>query len=266
LKIKTKRDPSPASAASGWRVRGARADEDDLGDGWGLEELGAEGAGGVAGRFLGQARDLRCGEGDGVKVAAAGVGILAVARADFFGEIHEDLPEAWLAAEGARDFSQRVGLGRRFWRDAQGMARGRAAGFQDYFGAVGGAEGARGIGVGIFCQNFGERGGVRLESLPPITEGMEDDGAGAENLLYARGIFSGDLDDHIHQFRGAESLADQRAHAEVFGFFFGVFYGDGFGKRHSINLVESSRPLLASRDRGGFGEGEMQWHLRPETG
>jgi hypothetical protein len=24
--------------------------------------------------------------------------------------------------------------------------------------------------------------------------------------------------------------------------------------------------LLASRDRGGFGEGEMQWHLRPETG
>ena len=31
----------------------AGAEEDNLGDGWGFEEFGAEGAGGVAGGFLG---------------------------------------------------------------------------------------------------------------------------------------------------------------------------------------------------------------------
>jgi len=71
---------------------------------------------------------------------------------------------------------------------------------------------------------------------------MEDDRAAAENLLHAGGVFSGDLHDHVHQFGGAESLADQRTHAEIFGFFFGVFYGDGFGQRHSTNLDETSRP------------------------
>ena len=117
------------------------------------------------------------------------------------------------------------------------MAGGRTAGFQDYFCAIGGAEGARGVGVGIFGEEFGEGGGIGIEGRPPVTEGMEDDGAGAEDLLHARGIFSGDLDDHVHQFGGAEGLADQRAHAEVFGFFFGVFYGDGFGERHGTCLI-----------------------------
>ena len=210
-------------------VGGAGAEEDDLGDCWRLEDFGAEGAGGVARGFLREVRDLCGGEHDGVEVAAAGVGIFAVARPGCLGEIHEDLPEGGLAAEGARDFFQRAGFCRRLWRDAQGMARGRAAGFQGYFGAIGGAEGARRVGVGILRENCGERGGVRIESLPPVAEGMEDDGAGAENLLHARGIFSGDLDDHVHEFWGAEGLADQRTHAEVFGFFFGVFYGDGFG-------------------------------------
>ena len=112
------------------------------------------------------------------------------------------------------------------------MARRRTAGFQDYFGAIGGAEGARGVGVRIAGENFGERGRIGFEGRPPVTEGMEDDGAGAENLLHARGIFSGDLDDHVNQFGSAKGLADQRTHAEVFGFFFSVFYGDGFGQRH----------------------------------
>ena len=117
------------------------------------------------------------------------------------------------------------------------MARRRAAGFEDYFGAIGGAEGAVGIGVGIVGENFGEGGDVGIESRPPVAEGMEDDGAGAENLLDAGGIFSGDLDDHVNEFRGAEGLADQRTHAEVFGFFFSVFYGDGFGQRHGGGLM-----------------------------
>ncbi len=125
------------------------------------------------------------------------------------------------------------------------MARGRAAGFQDYFGAICGAEGARGVGVGILGEEFGEGGGIGIERRPPIAEGMEDDGAGAEDLLHAGGIFSGDLDDHVHQFRGSEGLADQRTHAEIFRFFFGVFYGDGFGQGHGrrVSLLIRLRVL-----------------------
>jgi hypothetical protein len=66
---------------------------------------------------------------------------------------------------------------------------------------------------------------------------MEDDGAGAEDLLHAGGIFSGNVDDHVNELWGAKGLADQRTHAEVFGFFFRVFYGDGFGERHSTCLI-----------------------------
>ena len=211
-----------------------------MGDGGGLEDFGAECAGGVARGFLGKMCDLGRGEDDGVQVGAAGVGIFAVARAGLgcFGEIHQDLPESGFVAQGAGEFLQRVaGFGDGISCDAERMARRRAAGFEDYFGAILRVEGAVGIGVGIFGENFGERGGIGIEGRPPVAEGMEDDGAGAEDLLDAGGIFSGDLDDHVNEFWGAEGLADQRAHAEIFGFFFGVFYGDGFGKRHSTCLI-----------------------------
>ena len=115
--------------------RAARADEDDLGDGGGLEDFGAECAGGVARGFLGEMRDLLRGEGDGVEVGAAGVGIFAVARAGLgcFGEIHQDLPEGRFVAQGAGDFLQRIGgFGDGIFCDAERMARGRAAGFEDY--------------------------------------------------------------------------------------------------------------------------------------
>src|ERR1700683_4188898 len=125
------------------------------------------------------------------------------------------------------------------------MARWRAAGFQDYFHTIRSAERARGLGIGILGENFRKSHSVRVESLPPVTERMEYDGARAQNLLHARGIFSRDLHDHVHQFRCAEGLAHQRTHAEVFGFFFGVFYGDGFGQRHGTNLGETSGPSSA---------------------
>jgi len=224
---------------------GAGADEDDLRDGWGFEEFGAEGPGGVTRGFVSQARDLVGVERDGVEVAAARVGIFAVTRMGFCGEIHQPLPEGGRVAQGACDFVQRAGLRGCVSLDAQRMAWGRAARFQDYFDAIGGAEGARRVGVGIFGENFRESRGVGVKSLPPVAEGMEDDRAGAQNLLHARGIFSGNLHDHVHQLRGAEGLADQRTHAEVFGFFFGVFYGDGFGQRHSTSLGETSRPSSA---------------------
>ena len=110
--------------------------------------------------------------------------------------------------------------------------RGRAARFEDCFGAILRAEWAGGIGVGIAGEQIRERGGVGLEALPPVAVGMEDDGAGAENLLDAAGIFSRDGDDHVHEFGGAEGLADQRAQADGAGFVLGVFYRDGFGEGH----------------------------------
>ncbi len=80
----------PAGARSDL-VRGAGAEEDDLRDGWGLQEFGAYRARRVAEGFLGEARDLRGGEGDAVEVGAAAVGIFAVTRRmglGFCGEIH----------------------------------------------------------------------------------------------------------------------------------------------------------------------------------
>jgi hypothetical protein len=198
----------PAGALSDSLRGGAGADEDDLRDCGGFEEFGAEGAGGVAGGFSSEARDLVGAERDGVKVAAARVGIFAVARVGFLGEIHQDLPEAGFVAQDAGDFVQQAGLCGCVSRDAQRMARRRAAGFQDYFDAIFGAEGARGVSVGILGENFRKRGGVRIESLPPVAEGMEYHRAGAQNLLHARGIFSGNLDDHVHQLRSTESLPD----------------------------------------------------------
>ncbi len=137
---------------------GAGADEGDLGDGRRLEEFGAEGAGGVAGGFVCEARDLGGGEGDGVEVGAAGVGIFAIAGLGLglVGEIHQSLPEVGFVAEGTGDFLQWVrGFCGGFFGDAQRVARGRAAGFQDDFCAVGGAEGAGGIGVRVGGENFG---------------------------------------------------------------------------------------------------------------
>ena len=69
---------------------------------------------------------------------------------------------------------------------------------------------------------------------------MKNDGATAENLLDALRIFSGDGDDHVNKFGGAKRLADQRAHADEFGFFLGVLDRNGFGNGHGITVSEIS--------------------------
>ena len=75
---------------------------------------------------------------------------------------------------------------------------------------------------------------------------MEDDGAGTENLLDALRLFSGDSDDHVNEFGGAERLADERPHADEFCFFFGVFDGDGFGEGHGeVGGSSGAKPLEA---------------------
>ena len=63
---------------------------------------------------------------------------------------------------------------------------------------------------------------------------MKDDRSRAENFLDARGVFPGDLHDHVHEFRATKLLAHQRPHAEVFGLLFRVFYGDSFRQRHEV--------------------------------
>jgi hypothetical protein len=116
--------------------------------------------------------------------------------------------------------------------DAQRVARRKAAGLEDYFGAILGAECARRVGVGIFLQDFAQRDGVGFESGPPVAEGVKDDRSGAEDFLDPGEVFAGYADDHVHQLGGAESLADYRADAEVLGFLFRVFDGNGIGQRH----------------------------------
>ena len=65
------------------------------------------------------------------------------------------------------------------------MARRGAGGFQDYFGAIFVAERAGGIGVGIGGEERGEFGSGGVDCVPPVAVGIEDDGAGAEDLLDA---------------------------------------------------------------------------------
>ena len=89
VRVEWKNDKAAHRQANSYADAGA--DEDDLGDGWGLEEFGAYRVRRVAGCFLGEARDLRGGEGDAVEVGAAAVGIFAVTRRmglGFCGEIH----------------------------------------------------------------------------------------------------------------------------------------------------------------------------------
>ncbi len=122
--------------------------------------------------------------------------------------------------------------------EAEGVARGSAGGLEDYFCAIFLAERAGGVGVGIGVEERGEFGWGGVDCVPPVTVGIEDDCAGAEDLLDAVGIFSCDGDDHIDEFGGAEGLADERADADELGVVFGVFDGDLGGEWHGDTVSE----------------------------
>jgi hypothetical protein len=118
------------------------------------------------------------------------------------------------------------------------MARRDAGGFEKDFGAVFGVEGTRGLCVGIGGEDFCERGGIGGDGVPPVSVGIEDDGAGAENFLDAGGIFTGDADDHVDEFGGAEGLADERTDGDELSVVFGIFDGDGGGESQGVEADE----------------------------
>jgi hypothetical protein len=161
------------------------------------------------------------------------VRIFPIPRRIFFRELNQGIPET--------SRSQQSLLARFCPGNPQGMSRRRTARFQNDLHAVFAAKRARRICVGITRQNLAQRRNIRLPSLPPISEGMKNDRSGAQDLLHALAILARDTHDHIHQFPCAKRLAHHRTHAEVFGFFFSVFYGDGFGQRHNTILSHSAR-------------------------
>ena len=71
-----------------------------------------------------------------------------------------------------------------------------------------------------------------LEGVPPVAVAVVDDGAAAEDLVDAGGVFAGDADDHVHQFEELEGLLEDGADAHVPGVFVGVAEGDLGGERH----------------------------------
>src|ERR1700751_1954939 len=113
------------------------------------------------------------------------------------------------------------------------VARRSAGGFEDYLGAIFLSKRAGGVGVWISVEERGELGWGGVDCVPPVAVGIEDDCAGAEDLLDAVRIFSCDADDHVDEFGGAESLADEWADADKLGVVFGVFDGDLGGERHA---------------------------------
>ena len=125
--------------------------------------------------------------------------------------------------------------------EAKCLARRSAGGLEDYFGAIFLAERAGGIGVGIGGEKSCEFGWSGIDCVPPVAVGIEDDCAGAEDLLDAVRIFSCDVDDHVDEFCGAEGLADERADADELGVVFGVFDGDLGGEWHGDSLGKSGR-------------------------
>ena len=122
--------------------------------------------------------------------------------------------------------------------NAECVARGSASRFQDYFGAIFPFERAGGIGVGISVEEGGKFGRGGVDCVPPVAVGIEDDCAGAEDLLDAGRVFSCDADDHVDELGGAEGLADEWADADKLGVVFGIFDGDLGGEWHGDTVSE----------------------------
>src|ERR1700677_2303839 len=157
-------------------------------------EVSAKGARRRARGFASETSDLLRGENQEIDVAALGVRVFAVSGSGIAREVHQIIPEAARTQQAA--FAGLVAA------DAQRVARRGAAGLEDYFGAILGAECARRVGVRIFLQEFAQSGGVGFESGPPVAEGMKDNRSGAEDFLNPGEVFAGYADDHVPQLGG----------------------------------------------------------------
>jgi hypothetical protein len=171
------------------------------------------------------------GEGEAEEVGAAGVVVFIVPRGFARGEVCEDVP--------GRVFGEEFFLRGVLASDFYYCALGAAAGFEEDRSGLRGIEGAGGIVVGEGEQEAVEFCAVRLEGVPPVAVAVVDDGAAAEDLLDAGGVFAGDADDHVDEFVELEGLFDDRADADEAGVFFGVAEGDLVGKWHWIGIAET---------------------------
>jgi hypothetical protein len=213
--------------------------------------LSCECAGGVSCRLFIEAGDGSGGERQHVNVGMIRVGVFAVGGGLLEREFEKNVPEAARAEEA-------FACGIRAM-EAEGVARGSAGGLEDYLGAIFLAERAGGLGVGIGGEERREFGWSGVDCVPPVTVGIEDDGAGAEDLLDAVGIFSCDANDHVDEFCGAEGLADEWADADELGVVFGVFDGDLGWEWHGDSLGKSGR--RGKPGAWGRGAGQSEDHV-----
>jgi len=109
-------------------------------------------------------------------------------------------------------------LARNFYHSALSPA----ADFEQDASCCFGIERARRIIVGEGNQKLFNLFAVGGERVPPIAVAVVDDGAGAEDLLDAGGVFAGDADDHVDKFGKPEGLLDGGAHTDESSVFFGV--------------------------------------------
>ena len=167
------------------------------------------------------------GEGEAEEVGAAGVGVFVVAGGFVGGEGEEGVPGGVVGEE----FS----CGGVLLGDFDYVALGAAADFEEDGGGGCRGEGEGGIVVG----EGGEEGGELIEGggerVPGVAEAVVDDGAGAEDLLEAGGVFAGDADDHVDEFVELEGLFDDGADGEEAGVFFGVAERDLGGEGHLVD-------------------------------
>src|SRR5437899_9764266 len=112
------------------------------------------------------------------------------------------------------------------------MTRRLATAFEQRCRALLSPERPRRIVVGEARQRCREFCGIGLESLPTVAVEVEHHGSCAQDVLDAGQVLAGHRQHHVDQFLQAESLPHHRAHAQVFGFLFGVADEDGLRQRH----------------------------------
>jgi hypothetical protein len=81
---------------------------------------------------------------------------------------------------------------------------------------------------------------------------MKNNSPGAQNLLHARKILPGNAHDHVHKLGCTKRLAHHGPHAQIFGFFLGIFYVDGIRERHASILSHEQRTTAAMQNSNDY--------------
>jgi hypothetical protein len=168
------------------------------------------------------------GEGEAEEVGAARVSVFFVAGGSGRSEVCEDVPGRVLGEE----FLLRGILTGNF--DYRALRA--AADFKEDGSSLIGFESARGFVIGEGEQEALDFFGLGLEAVPRVPVAVVDDGAAAEDLVDAGGVFAGDADDYVHQFEELEGLLEDGADAHVPGVFVGIAEGDLGGEWHEFLL------------------------------